>query len=210
MCLEDWYYISQIIMPVGLIATVIMLILQRKTFKDDHDLRRREQALNALLKFTELSNTGLLFVSKKMLGFLTKEEKKAIMDASKDVKIDKKNLVYIKSIICKDHCICNENCDDCKIFKIKNGKIRIKRENVISIRQSIITYFNTIEFLTMAAIKNVADEDMLAEQFEYIVKDTEYIYLLEQCGVKDGYPCTIQFIEKFKGRNTDTSKTKTG
>lgn len=191
-----YFIISQLVVLGGVIASACMVRSQLGGIRKDHEARRREKAVEILFKFAELSDNGLLFLPKKLIESLNSSEKKLIIECQGDVSLSKESLFYIKNIVCREHKLCDEKCDSCQSIKEEAGRITIKQEDVMLIRQAIVTYLNIIEFIAMAAVKNVADNKIIAEQFEYLLNSKDkYLSMLGDCNLKDNFPCIQEFLK---------------
>jgi hypothetical protein len=74
------------------------------------------------------------------------------------------------------------------------------------LRWELVTYLNTLETVLSAWNHNVADREMIEEQFEYFISPEDNHYMLQEfrtaAGGSSSYPCTEIFIEHLKSKRS--------
>jgi len=81
--------------------------------------------------------------------------------------------------------------------KQEDNKIQVSERESSEIRWAVISYLNRLEATLTAVRHNVADKDMIYEQFEYLVAPSDGHYVLEDFRRAAGGTATYPSIEEF-------------
>ena len=186
--LENLYYAAGIILVLGLGLAI-------DSYVDDHEYRRRRCAIDLIMDWNNSNKDGIFFLARKIIKDTSKAQREAIKEF-REFKINSDLYRYIKVyFIYWNYQYLKDNPPhSCEC----GGMVAIDENQVIVIRQIIITYLNRLECLLSAAINKVADFDIIAEQFFYIVKPEEnFLGVINDFGWEKHYPCILQFIKTF-------------
>jgi len=90
-----------------------------------------------------------------------------------------------------------------KEIKKENGKIALSVEEVSQIRWDVISYLNLLEAVLMAWRHNIADKEMIFEEFKYLVKPSEGHDVLKEFrkAAGDTFPAIDEFVKKLEEKS---------
>lgn len=199
---EIVYFVTQSLVVIA----IVIALLQLRSLKDqlkqnkdqmveEHKQRRRAVSLDLLHKWNALNDNGMNFVARRLAKALSPKDKKALIEGSPfSVPDDLEGLV--KSVVCRDSG-CSRECKGCNyVFEEGSGKKLTTHASII-MRQTVVTYLNLFENISSAYVNNVANKQMLEEQFAYIASgDENYEAMLNDFGIADRLPCTLTFIDE--------------
>ncbi|HEY6874712.1 MAG TPA: hypothetical protein VI298_18485 [Geobacteraceae bacterium] len=173
---------------------------------EDHKRSRREMAVNLLLEWSRNLKQHSS-AARKLVETLNAEQSRCLLK-QETFKIDKKykDLLYA-SISCSSEC--KKDCE------FSNDEIVLKQHCISNLRWQIICYLNSLEFILSAWRHNIADREIIEEQFEYLINDKEGHQLVHNfriaCGGPDTYPSLENFANHIKEkRNIKNGQGKTG
>lgn len=167
--------------------------LLKSQITEDHKRSRREVAVNLLIEWSKNLRQHSSD-ARKLVETLNAEQARCLV--KQDIfNINKKHqdLLYA-SISCSSEC--KEKCE------IKNDEIILKQHCVSNLRWQTICYLNILEFILSAWRHNIADREIIEEQFEYLINDKEGHQLVHNfriaCGGSDAYPSLENFANHIK------------
>ena len=188
--------LNEVLNVISTIATVvgaggvIALFISLKTLKADHDRSRRHMAVE-MLKFWVINLDSHTSSASKFVENLGKNECLAIYNGEEFSLADKNNIESLKKCFDK-----NEMPDE--LLNIKTESVKVSANTSYHIRQLIVHYLNMLETIMLSARHNIADKDIVHEQFKYLYnKDTQKT-LLQQfratINAADNFPAITQYI----------------
>ncbi|WMJ75398.1 hypothetical protein RCC89_19865 [Cytophagaceae bacterium ABcell3] len=199
---ENIALIRDIIAIIGFPLIVYRLWILKSTFEQDHENKRNSKAVDLIKDWTKSLNSKSSTARKLVETF----------DQQQCIKLNKQETFEIE-----------DSESNKKYFKVifeseptaANSKISIDYENSSKLRWEIITYLNTLESILTAYRHNVADREILKEQFTYLVKPEENHYVLAEFRKASGdknYPAILDFAEELKNdmNKNNNGKPKTG
>jgi hypothetical protein len=198
----DWVTaISTAVSTTAILLIGAQTLLLRKQIREDHERSRRDRAVDLILQWTE------------RLQLETSSARKLVEALSEQQCISLSNIepldipVKLKSLV--ETCLALSSTDQ---PKEENGVIRLQEKHVAVIRWQVVQYLNTLEAITAAWRHNVADREVLVEQFGYLVDSTKGYSALEKfrvaAGGRDVFPAIADFAEKLKERREQHPKGK--
>ncbi|MEY8238824.1 MAG: hypothetical protein RPT25_00605 [Cycloclasticus sp.] len=175
-------------------------------FKDDHERSRRENAID-MLKLWDSGLTQKDGVTRKFVELLDFSQSKAIFD-QEEFNVEAKHWSMIRSIIPQNSKLLSEYDES-----NSSDKITIDENDSAHIRWILVSYLNRAETILSAWRHNIADREMIEEQFKYLVKPEVDHYILLHFRVAAGntYPSIDDFAKHLKAQsNAVEGKPKTG
>lgn len=192
----DWVMVVVVILNLILSGIIIcQFCLSRKVFKQEHERARKEKAIELLMFWDEtLERSSTL--ARKLVENFTFEQSKQLLNQEAITNIDikyKNNFLTIFPYIEKQG---HEG------IEIDNQQFfTLKQEFSGLLRWEIISYLNNLETVLSAWSHHVCDQQMITEQFKYLVSTQDNHFLLENfrqaCG-SSSYPCINKFIKHLK------------
>ena len=92
------------------------------------------------------------------------------------------------------------------ILKREGGEIKLTQVQVSQIRWEVVSFLNMLEGVMAAWRHNVADRDIIEEEFQYLVSPEKDHYILKDfrivAGGKDVFPAIQEFVEKLEKKST--------
>ena len=178
-----------------LINATEQLMHSNTQMSNDHERSRRENAINALIHFDQnLSNKASS--SRKFVETLEFSQVKSLINQESfeiDIKCKELFLSCIKSSTSTD-----------ELYSKDSTTIKISEKISAQIRWQVIIYLNILETVLSAWRHNVADRNMIEEQFEFLVLPEEGHYILKDyrkaIGGKGSYPSIEEFAEYIENR----------
>lgn len=155
----------------------------------DHDRSRRERAVEYILGWTRyLDQRGT--AARKLVEKLSFEQASDLFN-QEAFEIDERHGGYIASVFAD------------MPEKIA-GKYKIDLKMSAELRWLVVTYLNNLEAILVGWRHNVADRDIVAEQFRYLVSPQQNHFILENFrNAADGptnYPGIAEFVQELKAR----------
>ena len=188
--MADWI---AAIAAIAATITAITVFVAYRQYKADHERSRREKAVDLLLEWATSLNPKAS-AARKFAEALNKEQSVALFK-QEELEIETKH----KSLL--------EACIDNPSIKEENNKIQLSRKQVSEIRWEVISYLNKLEAILSAWRHNIADREMLLEQFRYLIKPEDGHTLLEEfLKISGSYPS----IEEFAKHINEQAKSKSG
>jgi hypothetical protein len=184
----------------GVVFLWKQLDLLRKQVVADHERSRRENSINYLFEWSKglLQGTAL---AHKLVESLDEEHTRDLV-AERPLKLpvaQKSRLLAVLSKIPQGG------------LPEKDGQIILGESEVSELRWQVVRYLNILESIFAAARHNIADKEILIEQFGYLVSPKEGHHLLkkfrEALG-KEGYPALNQLEEDLERQHTAKPSTK--
>lgn len=175
------------------IATAITsagLFLLWYQVKADHERSRRENAIKYLFEWSSgLTQRNTL--ARKIAENLNETEARDLVNYKPlKLPLDKENWLL--------GCLPNVSASG---LKKNGGHIELNEAQVAEIRWQVVHYLNLLESVFAAARHNVADWDMLIEQFGYLVSEKEGYKVLGNVraalGGDDAYPAIAEMQRRI-------------
>lgn len=154
----------------------------------DHERSRRERAIE-LLRHWDSNLTLSGAVARKFAESLDFEASKCLFQ-QKPFTI--KNTHFGLFVGCLSPASAKQRGDE-----KPEGDIEVTERESSEIRWAVLSYLNHLETVLAAVRHNVADKDMLYEQFTYLVSPSDGHYLLEDFRRAAGGGATYPSIEAF-------------
>ncbi|MBN4063495.1 hypothetical protein JYT79_01805 [Cardiobacterium sp. AH-315-I02] len=167
------------------------LELSTKNLGADHERSRRETAINLLVEWsTNLNRRGS--IARKFAETLDFNQSKELFNENA-IKIDIKNKHLILG--------CLPDTTDEKIKSWDDNKtIDLSENESAEIRWIIVSYLNTLETIMTAWRHNLADKQIISEQFSYLVSAKDGHAILknfrEAAGGRSSFPGIADFVEE--------------
>ena len=175
------------IIAVAGAITTSTIIIYYKQYKSDHERSRREKAVELLLEWTKNLNEKSSLARKFAE---TLDQKQSISLFKQEAfETEKTNKRILEGYFGKE---------------IKeNGNISLSVEEVSKIRWDVISYLNLLEAVLMAWRHNIADKEMILEEFKYLVKPSEGHDVLKEFRIAAGdtFPAIGEFVEEIERNN---------
>jgi len=159
-----------------------------KDLKADHERSRRERAIELLRHWdAHLTISGAL--ARKFAESLNFENSK-LLHLQQPFTIENKHYgLFVGSLSTASAKLRNKDEE--------NKYIEISERESSEIRWAVISYLNHLETILAAVRHNVADKDIVYEQFTYLVSPSDGHYLLEDFRKASGGATSYPSIEAF-------------
>ena len=168
---------------MGSIIGLFSLFLLGFQIIAEHEKNRRESAVNALFLWNEKLTDDMAAI-RKIVQDLDEKQCRKIINYS-DFSVDKDTFKALKMIF-----------PDIKKKKV-NNQYNIPQEYAIKIRSTIIKYLNNMEFLLVGWKEGIFDEDIIVEQFYFLIDKEKGKNMLEDFRNAAGGEKTYPAIELF-------------
>lgn len=194
--------IRDIIAIITLPLILYRIWIIRTSIIQDHQRSRNEKAVDLIKEWTRIINHKSS-ASRKLVEKFDRETCRKLYKREKiDIEGNEQNIDLLKAIFDKD-------------FTLTNEKIEINPSESTKLRWEVVTYLNILESVFIAYRHNVADKDILKEQFEYLVNPAENEFVLEDFRNSSrvhSYPGIQDFVDELKEdrKNTKSGRKKTG
>jgi hypothetical protein len=168
--LPEWVTaIATAITATGVLTLRKQILMLRQQMTADHERSRRENAINYLFEWSRgLSQVSSL--ARRLAESLNDDQTRNLAgERPMRLSIDKRNLV----LGCLSHVPEGG-------LKESNNEILLDEREVAEIRWQLVRYLNILESIFVAARHNVADKDILLEQFGYLVSSRQGHHLLKR------------------------------
>ncbi len=169
--------ISEVVIALGLVLTYWQ-------FRADHARSRRERAVSLV---SDWANSVLQRASsaRKLTERLNTEQTRALWN-QESFKIEEKLFGLVDSAL------------ERTAPPPDGGMITLSEEQSAEIRWQVVSYLNKLEVVLAAWRHNVADREMLSEQFHFLVSPKQNHYILERfrdvSGQANTYPSIADFV----------------
>ena len=170
--------------------TAEQVSLAQKAFIDSHDLERRKKAIILLKdwsRFIYEAGTGAKSFAEK-LDF----KKSELLWIEESFEIDTKQKGYLEQTVPAIG----------QVAVNAEGKIALSSSQVSILRKQVVSYLNLLETILSARRHNVADPDMLKEQFGNLVVPREGKHLLTHfraiAGGVEAFPSIELFVKEIE------------
>ena len=173
------------------------IYVMRHTFFSDHDRSRRLSALD-MIKFWTKSLTQKSSLARKLVESFSDDQCQALSNQiSFNIDANKRDLLI--EYFGKENIVESNN-----LIKLNEGQSSI-------LRWEIISYLNQLETVLIAWKHNIADKEILEEEFNYLYKPEKGHTLIEKFRIAtgiDSYPGIKEFVDSLKKESE--KKTKKG
>ncbi|MEQ4618293.1 MAG: hypothetical protein ABN482_09625 [Corticimicrobacter sp.] len=187
--LTDWIVAgSSVTTAVGVVFVAFQALLARRSLKADHERSRRENAIK-LLMHMDVIRQRQSSIARKFAETLSFEQSKALLN-QESFKVDSKHRELLLGCISKESNLHNSTKDS-------DSQIEIPVSDSADIRWQIVSYLNNLESTLSAWRHNVADRNMLEEQYQFLISPSEGHYLLKEFRKAAGGPRHFPSIEEF-------------
>ncbi|ART83263.1 hypothetical protein CBP31_12055 [Oceanisphaera profunda] len=169
-------------------VTVKQLNTSIQGLKSDHERSRRERAIE-LLRHWDSSLTLNSVMARKFAETLEFNQSKCLLK-QQPFKISSEHYgLFVGSLSSMSARLRDEG--------IPKDKLQVTEREFSEIRWAVISYLNLLETVLTAVRHNIADKEMLYEQFTYLVSPSEGHYILEDFRNAAGGSKTYPSIEAF-------------
>jgi len=170
-----------------------LLFWQLKTmvsqFAADHERSRREKSIQ-LLMHMDLSRKRQSSIARKFAEVLTFEQSKSLLNQEPFIVDLKYKDLVLGSISPRSQL--HKSLND------EGKEISIPVSDCADIRWQVVSYLNNIETVLSAWKHNVADRDLIEEQYNFLVSPSDGHYLLkefrEAAGGEKHFPAIAAFV----------------
>ena len=187
--MTDW------IVAISSSITAITILLIWVKYRADHERSRRENAVNLCTNYIASLNrrTASAFRFAETLNPKDSRHLYKMETFSVDAK-------FKALIIGASSGVLNE--EDLLSSK---GELKLNEELVAAIRWELITHLNSIEAVLSAWRHNVADKEMIKEQFSHLISVDDGYSIVENFrnagGGSRAYPSIYEFVEEIVEQN---------
>lgn len=207
---ESLHNIARNTLEIIYFAAQSLLILQlyhlTRQLKSDHDRSRREMAITLNEHWSYSDKFIQLIVVKRLINSFDSDSRKKVM-IGESFNIDIKHKTSVEACLIpfqKEYGYSSES-----LYSTNDRHITICETGSTMLRQMIVSYFNRLECICTAYRHNVADRDIIAEQFLYLsLPAYEVEHMITLLNLKDSFPGILYFINNIKYKTTD-GKAKT-
>ena len=170
-------------------VTIFILWLQ---FKADHERSRREKAVEIMIKFME--SVAQLSPGSRFIVPLLEEFDERQCNSIWNLEPFNVDIKYNPNLI-----ICLETHIKEPILEETNGKTSLNRQQVAVLRSHAITYLNLLEVIFASWRHNVADREMIKDEFSNIISPQKDRFPLDGIRIASGiYPSISEFTTYLK------------
>ena len=182
---------------IGIGLAFWRIYVMRHTFFSDHDRSRRLSALNMMQFWTGTLNQKSS-IARKIVESFTNDQCQALNN-QKSFNIDSNKKDLLNEYFGKESITEKEN-----VITLNEGQSSI-------LRWEIISYLNQLETVLIAWRHNIADKDIIEEEFNYLYNPEKGHTLIENfrtaTGI-DSYPGIKEFIGELKTKSENNTKGK--
>lgn len=176
---------------ISAIANILIALgvgLALWSFRGDHERSRREKAIELISQWAlNMNKRGS--AARKLVETLDKEKSKALFN-QEPLKIDKKHIGLLRAAL------------EAEVEEPTGDEITLDESQSSELRWQVVTFLNNLESVLSAWRHNVADKEIITEQFRYLVSTTDGHYILERFRVIAGgnhtYPAIQDFVQHIK------------
>ena len=189
------------IMATSSIITALTVIILWIELKSYHSSERRKKAIE-LIQFWSTNLTAKQSAARNLTEKLSFEQSKCLFD-KEPFSIDAKYKELVAGSLDKAY--------DIEPL-ITNDRIQLTVKEVIEIKVNVVDFLNLLESILSAWRHNVADRDIIKEEFHFLVLPQEGHDLLENfrkvAGVKAACPAIESFCEFVLAEKRKTTEGK--
>ena len=186
-------------------VTAFTIIILWKQLTADHERSRREKAVQLLQDWT-INLNHKSSIARKFAETLSADDARALYK-QEAFKVDSKfqNLVQ--------GCLNGNSSLNNPALSWKEGEDMDLSVKVVSeIRWEVISFLNMLEAVLTAWRHNIADREILMEEFQYLVSPEEGHYILKEfrtaAGGRNAYPAIEDFVLELESRKSNVGNGK--
>lgn len=183
---------------IGLIYWQVRLAA--KQFLADHERSRREKAIE-LMMHMDISRRRQGATARKFVERLSFDQARSLLN-QESFSVDAK----YKDLILG--CLSGQSEADFGNERIKDEKITLTEKESADIRWQVVSYLNNLESVLSAWRHNVADREMIEEQYHFLVSPQEGHFIMkefrEAAGGARHFPAIEEFVEYLQTQNNNT------
>ena len=195
---EVWLSVLRdVFIIIGLLLSFWRIYVMRDTFFSDHDRSRRTKAVD-LIQFWSGKLTKKSSLARKLVESFSEEQCKSLV-AEKSFDVDTTNISVLNQYF------------DVTTFNPTNRTLTEGQSSVL--RWEIINYLNNLEAVFVAWRHNVADKEIIEEEFSYLYNAKENHSAVERfrtAAGTDSFMGVDEFIKKLKAKYEEKRKEKKG
>lgn len=170
------------------------------SFRGDHERSRREKAIELISQWAlGLNKRGS--AARKLVETLDQERSKSLFN-QESFKIDKKHVGLLRAAL------------EAEVEEPSGDDICLDENQSSELRWQVVTFLNSLESVLSAWRHNVADKEIITEQFRYLVSTADSHYILEEFRVAAGgshtYPAIQEFVEYIRKEMNGRQKSGKG
>ena len=197
-CFKTWLtIIRDILAIVGIGLALWRVFVMRRTFFSDHDRSRRTKAVD-LIQFWSGKVTKQSSIARKLVESFSDDQCKSLSE-QKEFNIDSNKKDLLKELF--------------KDIKIEENQNTVKLNEAQSsvLRWEIVNYLNQLESVLTAWRHNVADKEIIEEEFHYLYDTKQNHTVVEKfrnAVGSESYLGIKEFIEHLTDQEKDKTKKK--
>jgi len=178
-------------------VTAGAVLLAYRQFRGDHERSRRQLSVELMQEWVR-NLTQHSTAARKLVDTFSEEQAKKLY-AQEPFNVDKKNVPLLDAAL-KDS------------LKCTGDSYKLTVEQSSSLRWEVINYLNALEVILSAWNNNIADREMLEEQFRDLVSPEKDVYLLKSfrkaAGGAATFPCIEEFVKHLGAAKTPSTTGK--
>jgi hypothetical protein len=193
--------LTDLVEVIGFPLIIIQLFYLIRSYKDEHERSRRENAVKLISDWTK-SLDQKSSIARKLIETFTQEQCKSL-DKQDSIEVDVKYIEEIKACFS----IKNINTE----LSITGNNVRLSNEQTVYLRWLAITYLNSIESIFLAWLHHVADREIIESEFQYLIDDREghsLLHTLRTAMNIDAYPGINEFAREIRKKRENPAKGK--
>lgn len=200
--------IANLVMLGVIFFTYKQYIANKQTWSEDHERSRRERSLDLLMHWNiNLKRQGT--VARKLIENFSDEQCKKLFN-QEAFGLDIKYIDLFKGTL--SNVLTSDRITELETQKKGSAsKITVTPQESSELRWACISYLNSLEVILAGWYMNVCDQDMIFEQFRYLVSPEQNCFLLKNfrkaAGDRHSYPNIDEFV-KFIQTERDTKNSK--
>ncbi|WP_040508046.1 hypothetical protein [Leptospira wolffii] len=198
--ITDWITaIGTLITALSVVFAVSQVLLLKKQIKDDHERSRREKSVDLLANWAqELDQKSS--ITRKFAELLNEENLRCIYNQESFVIPDKPEKNKKLYAACLDL--------DLEHISTDNNQIIIPESHSAQIRWQLIKYLNNLESVISAWAYNIADRELIEDEFSYLFTDQGAGSALKKFRVLTGGAKSYPSIEAFELKMNEKTQIK--
>ena len=189
----DWVY------EIAMIISLISILIMFRQFKGEHEKGRREKAIELLLRWND-SITADTNRIKEFCEQLSDEQCRKLA-RYETFEISAKKHAELKQLLSDDNVNkCHEedqaeekktsaNKESVTGITVNKNKEKLTSLEIKQLRYQVVRYLNLLEIIMTAWKDNVADNEMIENEFSFLLSETEGKTLLENMRKALGNEC---------------------
>ena len=193
--ITDW--ISAVSAAVAAFGVVILaaqihfakrqIELSRRQMVDDHDRSRRKCAIDLMVEWsTFVREQG---TAAKAIAETLDAERANLLWATKAFRLPERYKRFVEHYLERRGTPC--------VLAVEGDQVQIETEHCHELRRGMVAYLNLLESILAARRHNVADRDMLKEQFKDLIVPEKNKTIMSELRRAAGGPSTFPSIEAF-------------